>query len=377
MQSYEYKLVPLVLLGFCFSITMCLSSVYAAPSAVTIDTHTVGGTSFTFGDVITPSEQDPLFFHFNSADSLTYTCRIVKIDQDLLDKLNAAPTEAALKQIALVGTEISNENCGTGTDGSVTYAQSFSDGLYAFEVIGTGSDGTGTKSNFAFEALGGQALLEKTEESAKLAALTKQKVTNFWTTCDQTLKAPGATPAADINLQKIVYTMEGRSKIDNLKFDSNNLNLKVKTSTLNDRNELSGEFTSASSEDFTIQNVDTQCIYHLPEKAGQLLVPGPTTAFNPATLDSWNPPVPTCNSAQQFNREITYPFKVTSNLAELKDTGKRNVEVEITVDNTPKPAPDHNGIDVTGKLTLDGNKQINIEIAGEPKVECSGGSIPN
>jgi len=366
MQSYEYKLVPLVLLGFCFSITMCLSSVYAAPSAVTIDTHTVGGTSFTFGDVITPSEQDPLFFHFNSADSLTYTCRIVKIDQDLLDKLNAAPTEAALKQIALVGTEISNENCGTGTDGSVTYAQSFSDGLYVFQVIGTDADGIGTRTPFAFEVLGGQALEEGTSGSSI-------NVKQFWGSCAKTLGATGSTTI----LQKIEYIMEGRSKIDNLKFDSNNLNLKVKTSTLNDRNELSGEFTSASSEDFTIQNVDTQCIYHLPEKAGQLLVPGPTTAFNPATLDSWNPPVPTCNSAQQFNREITYPFKVTSNLAELKDTGKRNVEVEITVDNTPKPAPDHNGIDVTGKLTLDGNKQINIEIAGEPKVECSGGSIPN
>ena len=364
MQSYEYKLVPLVLLGFCFSITMCLSSVYAAPSAVTIDTHTVGGTSFTFGDVITPSEQDPLFFHFNSADSLTYTCRIVKIDQDLLDKLNAAPTEAALKQIALVGTEISNENCGTGTDGSVTYAQSFSDGLYVFQVIGTDADGIGTRTPFAFEVLGGQALEEGTSGSSI-------NVKQFWGSCAKTLGATGSTTI----LQKIEYIMEGRSKIDNLKFDSNTLNLKVITNNLNDH--ISGEFTSASSEDFTIQKVDTHCIYNLPEKAGQEEVTLPTKAFNPETLALWNPPVPSCPAPTgavdaYFKREITYPFKVTSNLAELKDTGKRNVEIEITVDYTPRPAPEHDGIDVRGELTLDGNKQINIEVAGEPKVACSG-----
>jgi len=343
---------------------MCISSVYAVPSAVTIDTHTVGGASFTFGDVISPSEQDPLFFHFNSADSLTYTCRIVKIDQDLLDKLTAAPTEAALKQIALVGTEISNENCGVGTDGSVTYGQSFSDGIYVFQVIGTDADGIGTRTPFAFEVLGGQAL-----EAGPTGGNPIINVKQFWGSCATTL-----TPATTI-LQKIEYIMEGRSKIDNLKFDSNTLNLKVITNNLNDH--ISGEFTSASTEDFTIQHVDTHCIYNLPEKAGQEEVPSATKAFNPETLSLWNPPVPSCmgdkgTDVTYFKREITYPFKVTSNLAELKDTGKRNVEIEITVDYTPRPAPGHHGIDVRGELTLDGNKQINIEVAGEPKVACSG-----
>jgi len=139
---------------------MCISSVYAAPSPITIDTQTVGGTSITFGDVIAPSKQDPLFFHFNSADSLTYTCRIVKVDQDLFDRLLSAATQSASNQINIVGTVISSDNCGAGTDGSVTYAQSFSDGLYAFEVIGTGSDGTGTRTNFAFEVLSKQSPVE-------------------------------------------------------------------------------------------------------------------------------------------------------------------------------------------------------------------------
>ena len=154
------KIAPLVLLGFSFCITMCISSVYAIPSPITIDTATVGGTAFTFGDVIGPSEENPLFFHFNSADFLTYTCRIVKVDQNLFDTLLSAATQFAASQINLVGIEISNENCGEGTDGSVTYAQSFSDGLFVFEVIGTDTNGTGTKTPFAFEVLGEQALVE-------------------------------------------------------------------------------------------------------------------------------------------------------------------------------------------------------------------------
>src|SRR4026209_130667 len=99
-------LIPL--LAFCFCITMCISSVYAAPSAVTIDTHTLGGTSFTFGDIIAPSDQNPLFFHFKSNDSLTYTCRILKVDQNLFDTLRSAPTQFASNEINLVGTVISN-----------------------------------------------------------------------------------------------------------------------------------------------------------------------------------------------------------------------------------------------------------------------------
>jgi len=349
------------MLAFSFSITMCISFVYAAPSAVTIDTHTVGNATFTFGDVITPSEENPLFFHFSSNDSLSYNCRIVKIDQDLLDKLNAAPTEAALKQIALVGTEISNGNCGSGNESSVTYAQSFSNGIYVFQVIGADTDGIGTKTPFAFEVLGGAALLEG---GAGAGGVPITDVNHFWTQC-QNLHTP-----TERNLDQIQYKIWGIADIAGLNFNSNNLDLIVDTNKLTDT--ISGNFSSANTVDFTIKNTDTECLYNLPEKTGQPLVPGPTTAFSPQTLASWNPPVPNCAGFTEYKREITYPFKVSSILTELKNTNSTNVELQIIVDNTPKPAPEHSGIGVTGKLILDGKKQINLEVDGEPLVKCSG-----
>jgi hypothetical protein len=130
---------------------------HTAASPITIDTHEVGGASFAFGDSITPSEQNPLFFHFKSDDSLTFTCRIVKIDETVFADLLTA-SGLAVNNINLVGTEISNNNCGTGTESDVTYAKSFPNGSFAFQVIGTSTNGTGTKTPWAFEVVGGTTL---------------------------------------------------------------------------------------------------------------------------------------------------------------------------------------------------------------------------
>ncbi len=357
VSANRNSVIIVTLLCFSFSLltTPVSNALAQSASVIVIDTAQIGGNNFAFGQVIAPSEQNPLFFHFKSDNSLTYTCKLIKIEEALFntlnDQVNSIPND-----VNLVGTEISSSDCGTGTDGSITYTQSFTDGFYAFQVTGFGAGGLGTKTIWIFETQGGgQAGTGGPEGVAEKPI----DVDNFWITCN-----PIATPT-NVNLEKIRYEVQGRAKIDNLKFDGNSLDLIIKTNDLN--KEISGELSSASTEDFKIKKVDTLCFYNLPEKAGQSLKPGPTKLFSIDTFKAWNPPVPKCDD-KQFKREITYPFKVTSWIGKLKNADSRNIEIAFVVDATPK---DH--IAVQGSITIDGNDiSPNIEIAGQPGVKCSG-----
>ena len=365
-HPYRNSLLIVMLLTFAVALLNTPVSTVHAQDPIIIDQATVGGNNFANGQVIGPSAQNPLFFHFMSDDSFSYTCKIFRIDEELFNDVANALDSPGFNpnSINLAGTEVSSDPCGTGTDGSIQYAQSFASGFFAFQVTGIPAGGAGTKTIYLFETQAGQAGPGGPESIAEANA--NVDVNKFWKKCDT------ITDPSNINLQKIRYEVQGRAKIENLKFDGNSLNLKIKTNSLDKK--ISGELSSASTEDFNIKKLDTLCFYDLPQKAGQQQEPGPTVVFSDTTFAAWNPPVPTClDATNQYKREITYPFKVTSWIGKLKNADSSNIEIAFIVDATPKKQ-----VTVQGMITIDdSDKSPNIVIASDPGVVCSGKRIVN
>ena len=169
---------------------------------IIIDTATVGGNNFANGQVIGPSAQNPLFFHFMSDDSFSYICKIVRIEEDafnqILDQQNA---NMNLDNV----TEISRDPCGTGTDGSIQYAQSFASGLFAFQVVGITAGGLGTEATFLFETQAGQAGPGGPPGVTKAMVSTSSGDLSLLTRpCDQSVP-----PTYSAKLVAISYDIEG------------------------------------------------------------------------------------------------------------------------------------------------------------------------
>ena len=194
---------------------------------------------------------------------------------------------------------------------------------------------------------------------------------DFWKKCDTTI-TEGSN--GQFFLQSIEYVIKGESKIDKLHFTDQKLKLKIFTNTLN--NELEAQLSSGSTEeDFRIFFVDTQCHYEGPPYPGGPETAAPEVPLIEETFSAWNPPIVKCATDQYYERELEYPFKITSGSGTLKNADTKNIKLEIKVDRTPEKS-----LQVEGEIFLGkdrNNKDINLVIVPERGVEahCKGKNL--
>jgi len=358
----KYCVVSLCILVLLFFI---VQPVYAQLGGINIVAE-LGGEPIGEGALISPSASNPLEFFLSSSTSFSsYTCKIIKVDDDLFNNILDGifnPNENNL-----IGTEVSSDLCGSGTDASIEYAQTFADGTYVFQAIGLTGEGVAAKSVFAFEALGGQAAAGGSG-ALTAAGEVLANVEDFWQEC-KPVTGPGADQSA---ISKAIYEIEGEVKLKNIDFTSNKkLKLEITTNKLNDK--IYGTVSSGSDrEDFKVKSVDTKCFNDLPETAGGLPFTGPGKAFSIKTLKAWNPPVPKCDPNTKFYlRDITYFFEVEDRFNDLKKTSTKDVEFRLIVDHIPKD-PDDLTVHTQLLLGKDKDKEVKIEISSKPSVRCSG-----
>lgn len=153
LRLKENQIIFLILCVCWLALDTTLLSFGSALSTITMDIHQVGGRSIPFGAVITPSEGSQLFFHFVSNTTTKYTCNIIKIDEDLFNVLVNHTIPVPIK---IIGTIVTTNDCGVGTQGNIQYAQSFTSGFYVFEVIGIEADEASSSTVWIFKVIGGE-----------------------------------------------------------------------------------------------------------------------------------------------------------------------------------------------------------------------------